>query len=356
MKKLLFVAGAIFQLSLIDLQAQGADPFLLAQQENAHIIVNNRILAKVNEKAISVVDLMKKLDVLFYREFPQYTSSTVARFQFYQANWKGVLQELIDKELILADAEENKLPISSGDVRQEMEHLFGPNIIANLDKIGLSFEDAWKIVLGDITIRRMMYLRVNSKATRQVTPQDVLQAYEEHIKPIVRPDEWTYQVISIRSKNEENGAIAANLAYDLIAEGKTPITELSKAIIQLPDGTNAQISVSDEFHHVDKEVSESYKASLSELSNNSFSRPIAQKSRLDKSTVFRIFYLKEHLIAAPISLQESENRVKDKLIEIAAAKESDKYLNKLRKHFDIKADDIKQITAGDFQPFLLKEK
>ena len=163
-------------------------------------------------------------------------------------------------------------------------------------------------------------------------------------------------MISIRSKNEENGAIAANLAYDLIAEGKTPITELSKAIIQLPDGTNAQISVSDEFHHVDKEVSESYKASLSELSNNSFSRPIAQKSRLDKSTVFRIFYLKEHLIAAPISLQESENRVKDKLIEIAAAKESDKYLNKLRKHFDIKADDIKQITAGDFQPFLLKEK
>src|SRR5262249_17801417 len=150
-----------------------------AQEDKAHIVVNNRILARINEKAISVVDLMKKLDVLFYREFPQYTSSKVARYQFYQANWKNVLQELIDKELILADAEENKLPISSGDVRQEMEQLFGPNIIANLDKVGLSFDDAWKIVQGDITIRRMMYMRVNAKAMRQVTPQDVWAAYEE---------------------------------------------------------------------------------------------------------------------------------------------------------------------------------
>lgn len=354
MKKLLFVLGMTLQAYSAVLHAQ--DPFLIAPQDNAKIIVNNRILARINEKAISVVDLMKKLDVLFYREFPQYTSSTVARYQFYQANWKSVLQELIDKELILADAEENKLPVSSGDIRQEMEQLFGPNIISNLDKIGLSFDDAWKIVQGDIIIRRMMYLRVNAKAVRQVTPQDVRTAYDEHVKTIIRPDEWTYRVISIRSKDQEEGAVAANIVHTLLTENGTQLNDLIDVLKKTPHADKTQVSVSEEFHHADKEVSESYKASLSQLQDGAYSQPIAQKSRTDKSTVFRIFYLKEHVIGGPVPFKEAEPRVKDKLIEIAMGKESEAYLNKLRKHFDVHEDDVKQLTAGDFQPFLLKEK
>lgn len=355
MKKLLFITGALLQLQLCTatLQAQ-VNPFLLAQEEKAHIVVNNRILARIHEKSISVVDLMKKLDVFFYREFPQYTSSKVARFQFYQANWKSVLEELIDKELILADAEENKLPISNGDVRQEMERLFGPNIIANLDKVGLSFDDAWKIVQGDLTIRRMMYMRVNSKAMRQVTPQDIWAAYEEHVQKVIRPDKWTYKVISIRAKDPEDGALAANLAYNMLTEDKTPLDKLSELLKKQPHGDKVQVNVSEEFNHIDKEVSENYKSTLSSLENQQYSPPIAQKSR-DKSTVFRIFYLDTHVVGGAVSFQEAEPKVKDKLIEIAAAKESEVYLNKLRKHFDINSDDIKAITSGDFQPFVLKE-
>jgi hypothetical protein len=353
MKKLILLTSALLFTQQASIIAK-ADPFILAQEENADIIVNNRILARINEKAISVVDLMKKLDMLFFREFPQYTSSKVARFQFYQANWKSVLQDLINKELILADAEENKLPISSGDVRQEMEQLFGPNIISNLDQIGLSFDDAWKIVQGDITIRRMMYMRVNAKAVRGVTPQDVWETYEEHVKKIVRPDEWAYRVISLRSKEQEEGALAANLAYNLLTEHNTSLDQLAEALKKLPHGNNVQVNVSESFHHADKEVSENYKASLSALEKGQYSQPVAQKSR-DKSTVFRIFYLEDHVAGGPIPFQEAEARVKDKLIEIAIAKESEIYLNKLRKHFAIHDDDISQIS-GDFQPFVLKQK
>lgn len=355
MKKFFFAAVAAIQLHSICLYGQ-ADPFLLAQEEKAHIVINNRILARVNEKAISVVDLMKKLDILFYREFPQYTPSKVARFQFYQANWKDVLQELIDKELVLADAEENKLPVSNGDVRQEMEQLFGPNIITNLDRAGLTFDDAWKIVQGDIIIRRMMHLRVNAKAMRQVTPQDVWEAYEQHVKKITRPDEWTYKVISIRSKNTEEGALAANLAYNLLTEDSITLDQLASAVKKSSHGKNVQVNVSEEFHHTDKDVSENYKASLNLLKNNEYSHPVAQKSRSDNSMVFRIFYLGNHLVGGPIPFQEVEQKLKDKLTQMAMAKEQDEYLNKLRKHFAVHQDDIKEITAGDFQPFVLKDK
>lgn len=355
MKKILIIAGIFFQTLSFGASAQ-MDPFFLAQEENAHIVVNNQILTRINDKAISVMDLMKKLDILFYREFPQYTSSTVARFQFYQANWKTVFQELVDKELILADAEENKLPISNGDVRQEMEHLFGPNIIANLDKIGLSFDDAWKIVQGDIMLRRMMYLRVNSKAIRQVTPQNVLAAYDEHVKTIIQPDEWTYRVISIRSKDKNEGAIAANHIHQLATGQQTPIEQIVETFKkQLPDN-KAAVSISEEFHHVDKEVSENYKATLTPLTDGSYSLPVAQQSRADNSTVMRIFYLKKHTVGGPVPFREAEGKVKDKLIEIAAAKETQAYLNKLRKHFAIHLDQVNLITEGDFQPFVLKDK
>ena len=71
-------------------------------------------------------------------------------------SWKSALEEIIDKELILADAQESKIEVSSGDVRQEMERSFGPNIIANLDKAGISFEEASKIMQEEIIIRRMI--------------------------------------------------------------------------------------------------------------------------------------------------------------------------------------------------------
>lgn len=110
------------------------------------VFVNNRILAKVNGKAISVIDVMKKMDMLFYRQFPEYTYLLHQHaFNFIMSIGNMFSDDLIDKEVILADAEEHKMPLTNGSIRQEMELLFGPNIIANLDKIGMSYDEAYKI-------------------------------------------------------------------------------------------------------------------------------------------------------------------------------------------------------------------
>ena len=82
MKFYFFLASALPVLLTISPTRGNADSLLLGAEQPAHVIVHNRILAKVNGKAISVVDIMKKMDILFYREYPQYTSSSQARFQF----------------------------------------------------------------------------------------------------------------------------------------------------------------------------------------------------------------------------------------------------------------------------------
>lgn len=343
----LFSIFCALPLLIVPMQCK-AEASLLKSAQPEHVIVNNRVLAKVNGKAISVIDLMKKMDILFYREFPQYTSFPEARFQFYQANWVHILQELIDKELIIADAEENKLPVSSGDVRQEMEHLFGPNIIANLDKIGMTFDEAWKIIQGDIMLHRMLYIRVNSKAMREVTPKAVCEYYEEYAKDNMQKEQWRYRVISIRDKNPEAGAATANKAYQFLMEDELPLEELAQKLKALPGAASSQINVSEVFTHDEKQVSPSYKEILQKMQPKTYTQPVAQVSK-DKSTVFRLFYLEEMTPAGAPQFKDVEGKLKEKLISNQVSQKSQAYVKKLHRHFDVQI----MIPEG-FEPFELK--
>ncbi len=45
---------------------------------------------------------------------------------------------------------------------------------------------------GDITIKRMVYIRVNSVAGKLVTPQKVRGGYEKIVKETIQPEKWRY--------------------------------------------------------------------------------------------------------------------------------------------------------------------
>lgn len=347
MKKSLYFLS--FLLVCCQAYGQGNSSLFMNQMADRQIAVNNRILAKVNGKAISVLDAMKKMDMLFYRQFPEYTHSAEARFQFYTVNWKHVVNDLIDKEIILADAEEHKMPLTNGDVRQEMETMFGPNIIANLDKVGMSYDEAWKIVKGDIIIRRMLYARVNNKAMWEVTPQTVRAAYEDFARENIREEEWLYKVVSIRDKAPAKGKQAAEAVFELLQTKSTNLETLQAYLKEkelLP--RTSSLNVSDEFRHNEKEMSNAYREVVTKLAPQEFGGPISQKSRTDGSTVFRIFYLTSKTDGGLPSFGELEIKLKEKLLGIAIEKETTAYLQKLRKHFD-----IQDLVEEEFQPFVL---
>lgn len=325
-----------------------AEASFMKSAQPEHVVVNNRILAKVNGKAISVIDLMKKMDILFYREFPHYASFPEARIQFYEANWKSILQELIDKELIIADALENKLPVTSGEVRQEMERLFGPNIIENLDKIGMSFDEAWKIIQGDLLLHRMLFIRVNAKAMRQITPSDVHAYYQEFAKEHTELPKWSYQVISIRDPDPAKGAVTANIVYHLLAEERVTLAELPEKLEHIPLTKSSKTTVSELYVHADKEMAPSYKEIIEKLASDSYSAPVIQQSK-DKSKVFRLFYLKEFSQGGAPSFNEVENKLKDMLVQKEVAEKAKAYIKKMREHFD-----IQESIPEDFVPFVLK--
>jgi hypothetical protein len=354
MKKSFIILSTLLHLSAGAIYAK-AEPFLLGKEKDSLIFVNNRILAQVNGKSISVIDVMKKMDLTFYKQYPQYTSSVAARYQFYQMQWKNVLSELVDKELILADAEELKVTIPGGDVRQEMERLFGPNIVLNLDKVNLTFDEAWKMVEEELILRKMLGYRVHSKALRKVTPQFVKSVYEEFSKTNIRPEQWVYTVISIRNNDPVLGAEAANYTYNLLVNEGTPANDLPekiKAVGQFKD--DIKVSVSETLRHGEQDLSPAYKEVLLSLSPDAYSKPSAQKSRTDKSTVFRIFHLQAHTLAGPVPFSEIENSLRGQLLDDASGKETEIYIKKLRAHYHVEDSHFEAMTSDEFAPFVLK--
>ena len=89
----------IFALSSLFAQAPSME-----LPDNKKIAVQNTILTKVNDTTISVIDVKKKLDLMFYQNYSHLSHSNQARLQFYESGWRAALMQMIDNELILSDA------------------------------------------------------------------------------------------------------------------------------------------------------------------------------------------------------------------------------------------------------------
>lgn len=324
---------------------------LFPSQGEPQIVVNNRVLVRVNGKSISVMDVMKRMDVHFLKQYPEYTPFASARYQFYESQWQAVLEELVSKELVLADAEESKITVASGDVRQEMEQYFGPNIIENLDKIGLSFDEAYKMIEGELIVRRMISIRVNNKVFGNLTPQAIKNAYEEFAKNNIRQESWRYQVISIKNSDPKIAEATANTVYHLLSN-KTSLQDLQDKL--KADKQAAAVNISNELEHVESDLAVIIKDKLTQLTPETFSTPFSQKSRADNSLVYRIVYLKEKIPGGAKPFNEVELAIKDQLMEKGMSEESEVYLKRLRQHFDVKETILGEIVSPDFQPFALK--
>lgn len=318
--------------------------------EPSEIIVHNRILAKVQGKSISTLDVMKKMDVFISDHYPELMDSLPGKLQFYQANWRSVLDQIIDAQLMIADAQnrEHKIAVSDGELREEVMLRFGPNVMGTLDKLHISYEEARKMVHDEMIVQRMQWIRVSSKALQRVTAQDVKNAYVEFCRMNPPKEEWKYQVLTIRAPTEELGKSVAESALSILRQAKEGLVAVADTLKQQHAAENELvITVSNDYTVEDKSLSDNLKKTLQALKEGEFSAPFAQQSN-----VYRLYHLKEHKKTEPLSFPKMANRLKDSLLNKAASEEMDKYIDKLRKRFDYETSPSE--IPPDFQPFSLK--
>ena len=329
-----------------------ADPPALQQTEPEELIIYNRILAKVNEKTISVIDVMKKMDMFLQKHHPDLSHSKVARFQFYSGQWREYLSQMIDQELMLADAEHLEVKVSDAEVREEVLGRFGPNIIPTLDKMGLTYEEMRKMVHDEMVVQRMIWFRINSKVLTRINSRDVKEAYRQFCEKNPELEEWQYQVLSIRSPEREASEVLAKKAFDLLQDDMELKTLAEQ--LQPPEESQILISASPDLQADERSISKMHKEALETLSENSFSEPIAQVSRIDNSVVYRIFHLKKHSRKKVPSFEKMADQLKEELLQQAASKEHTQYIIKLRDRLGYDEKHMLETLPPDFQPFALR--
>lgn len=318
------------------------------------ILLNNRVLATVNGKTITAFDVMKKMEIYFTRSYPDESKSPDSRYQFYSQHWKTVLNQLIDNELLLADAEKLQLKVPDAKIRELIHERFGPNVMASLDNLQLSYDEAWKMIHDEIATQQISWFRIYKKAQDRIGPQDVKVAYVGYLKENPPQELWRYQVLSIRAKTEKLGDVYAQKAQALIHNEPLPFDTLAQKLRDEGSAEQSlQINLSDEYCVNDKDLSSSHKMVLASLTPGSYSEPVFQTSRKDRSTVHRIFYLKDHSVEAPPPFNSVYEKLMDALVQKEVENEYPTYLSKLRKQFNF---DDKSLDAipGDFQPFSLQ--
>ena len=116
--------------------------------------INNRILVTVMNKPITVLDVVKKMNVILEQNYPEYRHIDSARHQFYSQQWKTILYQMIDSELMLKDAEKLEIKLSDAEIREEIHSRFGPNIMKSLSSIGISYDEAKKMTFSNIYSER----------------------------------------------------------------------------------------------------------------------------------------------------------------------------------------------------------
>jgi len=318
--------------------------------EPGTLVVHNRILAKVQGKTISVLDVVKKMDVFLNRHYPQYANSKGAKYQFYTSHWRDTLNQLVESELMMSDAESREIKVTDGEIREEIQLRFGPNVMGTLHNLNLTYDEARKMVHQDMIVQRMNWFRVTSKALQQVNSLDVKEAYRQYSLQNPPKEEWEYQMVSLRSTSFEASELLAHKMCELLRfEGVT----LEAAAEELtPDEPAAiTINVSAPNKADDKTLSPAHREILSKLSVGAFSAPILQHSR-DGSPVVRIFHLKSHTRTETPKFETVASQLKDSLLQKAADDEMTAYVTKLRQRFGY--DEKSLDFPPDFQPFELK--
>ncbi len=341
-----------FLFATAGLNAMPQAPSLL--EEPQHLLINNRILAKVNGKTISLIDVVKKMDVFLNRAYPQYANNKVACYQFYTSQWRNTLNQMIDNELILADAAGIELEIPDGEVRETLIERFGPNVMPNLEKIGITYEEAKQMIQTELVVERMNWYRVNSKAILGVNPKHIRMAYKEYCEKNPPEEEWKYQVLSLRAKQETQLIPVVEKAQSLLTAAVDSLENVYETLKSEENlDPSIQLTLSPVYEVSGKSLSASHKETLATLKPGEITAPLVQTTK-DKSSLYRVYYLKEHTKKEVPTFEKVADQLHQQLVDEAITKETASYVSRLRQKFTFDEKYFQLLIPNDFQPFSLK--
>ena len=314
------------------------------------IIIENRVLATIRDQIITVVDVMKKLDMIFCQQFPKYRHVPEARYEFYRANWRRVLEELVDRQLIVSLAEEKQFGVTNGDIRQELEEVFGPNVMMSLYEEGLSMHEVHEMMKADILLRRAMSFFVHAPVVASITPKVLKEAYQKRVAELKAKQGWVWRTVSVKSKNGDCPKDIADAVWNLLEREHQALDGIGTG---LPDGI--EVTVSQAFRSEQKDVAPNVRQILESLPMCEFSEPQPSTERSTVRKSWRCYIVDERFEPKAPTFIELEPALRQEIASPEITRRTIEFFDDLRKQYH-----VKHLFSSEelmvFEPFQLKQK
>jgi hypothetical protein len=314
------------------------------------IVVENRVLAMVRDQIVTVVDVTKKMDMIFCQQFPQYKGVPEARYEFYRTNWRNIFQELVDRQLIISMAEEKQFGVTNGDIRQELEELFGPNAMMNLYEGGLSLHDVEEMMKADILLRRALSFYVHAPAFAAVTPAVLRAEYEKRVEELKKKYGWVWRTVTVRSKSGDCPKRIADRVWNRLQKEKCTIEQVGAEL-----GDGYEVVMSQPFRSEQSEVAANVQTILEQLQPQTFSEPQPCTLRSDPRQGWRCYIVDDRFFVKAPSFDELESTLRQEMVSPAITKRTVEFFEDLRKQYGVKHL-LSSEELQAFEPFQLKEK
>ncbi len=312
------------------------------------IIVNNNIVATVNGKNISMLDVTKKLDYMIYQSHPEIISSEAAKYQFYLSSWKFALIDMINSELMLAEAKSKDVKVEDTEIKEILQQRFGPDVTLTLAQLNLTYEEAFEIIKNEEITKRIRWFFVNTKALQKVTPAMIRTEYNRTVADQPAGDVFHFQIATIKTNNKAQSSTLALKAHQLLKNKNRSLNELKKEL-------DNNVQISPEYTTASSELSDTYRNALASLKIGECSSPVSQISQYDGKIAWRIFYLKDKTHINPPSFDQMSEKIKNDLLQEIAKEENAKYFEKLYKKYGIDEASLHKILSDEsLSPFFLR--
>ncbi len=232
-------------------------------KEPAGFAVHNRVLFKVDEETVvTTLDVIHRLNVLFYTSYPQLLDTLSARLQYYTAMWPVVLESAIDEAMMVADAKVKHISIDPTSVNQEIESAFGKDLSRFCDLCEMTPQDVFNVVHRSLTAQRVLGMMVQSKVMLKVTPGKIKEYYNQLAEEAANTVVWNYKILTVKASSDPVASKIAERVQSRLQESPNIDEDRLSALALSLGGT---ISCSEVFSRSEKDLSDAHRQELSSI-------------------------------------------------------------------------------------------
>lgn len=299
-------------------------------EREEHIQADRRMLVRVRNSVITFADVTKKMDLIFYQQFPQLRGMTKERLKFYEANWRHVLQDLIERRLVMIFAEENHMEVQRGDVREELESIFGPNVLLSLYDAHVPLDDAYEIVRQDIMIRRVFSFYVRAGVLASITPQKIRERYQEEYENRPQFEKISWQILSLKAPSNMDGKALIEKIVCSFNEGHSTFESEKKVVPE-----NCELTLSPLFVTESDRIAEGLKPILDTAEMSKWTAPTQAKGAKGDIVKWNSYLVRERAPGEKIPLSAVEDVIREELVAPILEEKKKAFIDDLVKKYDV---------------------